>query len=369
MKEKIFGKKNSIQRRLIIEFIIALILVVILTIGGFHIFINREARQILETNIQEKQVIQELLPIISRATGILIINSLIIGLILIRIVSKRMLDPLEKIVEAAKKVTAGNFDVRLETKRKDEVQTLVENFNYMVSELSNTECLQKDFIDNVSHEIKTPINSIQGFAKLLEDDNLTKEEKEEYIEIILEESDRLLNLSTSILELSKLQHQEKITKRDEINLTEQIQKAITLLEPKWKEKQLTISFSPSNSYFYGDENLIYQVWINLIDNAIKFSKENGNIDISIEESKDEIIVKIKDNGIGMKKGEIKKIFTRFYQVDTSHSGKGSGLGLSIVKRIIDLSSGTVEVESEKGIGTTMIVRLPKSNQIDKILIE
>ena len=217
----------------------------------------------------------------------------------------------------------------------------------MVSELSNIECLQKDFIDNVSHEIKTPINSIQGFAKLLEDDSLSKEEKKDNIGIILEESDRLLNLSTSILELSKLQHQEKITKKDEIDLTEQIQKTIALLEPKWKEKQLTISFSPNNSYFYGDENLIFQVWVNLIDNAIKFSKDKGTIEISIQESQDEIIIKIKDNGIGLKKEDIKKIFTRFYQVDTSHSGKGNGLGLSIVKRIIVLSNGIINVESQK----------------------
>lgn len=368
MLEKIFGKKNSMQRRLIIEFIIALILVVVLSIGEFHIFISREATQIIETNIQEKQVIQELLPIFERVIVILTINSVFIGFVLIKIVSKRMLDPLEKIVQATQKVTTGDFDVRLETKRKDEVKTLVENFNYMVSELSNIECLQKDFIDNVSHEIKTPINSIQGFAKLLEDDSLSKEEKKEYIGIILEESDRLLNLSTSILELSKLQHQEKITKREEIDLTEQIQKTIALLEPKWKEKQLTISFSPNNSYFYGDENLIFQVWVNLIDNAIKFSKDKGAIEISIQESQDEIIIKIKDNGIGMNKEDIKKIFTRFYQVDTSHSGKGSGLGLSIVKRIIVLSNGTINVESQKDVGTTIIVKLPKLNQINKILI-
>lgn len=175
-----------------------------------------------------------------------------------------------------------------------------------------------------------------------------------------------INMEEMILRVQVLS---KRTRRaNEIDLTEQIQKTIALLEPKWKEKQLTISFSPNNSYFYGDENLIFQVWVNLIDNAIKFSKDKGTIEISIQESQDEIIIKIKDNGIGMNKEDIKKIFTRFYQVDTSHSGKGSGLGLSIVKRIIVLSNGTINVESQKDVGTTIIVKLPKLNQINKILI-
>ena len=280
-----------------------------------------------------------------------------------------MLEPLEKMVEATKKVAEGNFDVRLETKRKDEIEDLVTNFNYMAKQLGETELLQKDFIDNVSHEIKTPINSIQGFAKLLDDDNISKEDRKEYIGIITEESDRLLKLSTNILKLSKLQHQDKITKKEQIDIAEQIRKSISMLEPKWREKNLNISVSLKECYFYGDENLLYQVWTNLLDNAIKFSKTNGEIDVKTVQNNDKIIVKIKDNGIGMEKEEVEKIFSRFYQIDKSHSGEGSGLGLSIVKRIIELSNGTINIESSKNKGTTIIIELPLETQKNTILIK
>lgn len=143
--------------------------------------------------------------------------------------------------------------------------------------------------------------------------------------IILEESDRLLKLSTNILKLSKLQHQEKITKKDSIDISEQIRKVVAMLEPKWREKNLEISADLVNCYFFGDEALMFQVWTNLIDNAIKFSNENENIYLKTELMKDKIIVQIKDSGIGMKEEEIDKIYTRFYQADKSHSQEGSGL--------------------------------------------
>lgn len=331
MLEKIFGEKKTIQRKLIIEFIITIILVVIFSIIGYYIFVHREVQEIIEINIKRREEIQSLLHIVSRCIIIIVLNTIIIGGVIIRLASRKMLEPLEKMVQATKEVASGNFDIRLETKRTDEIEDLANNFNYMVKELGNTEYLQKEFIDNVSHEIKTPINSIQGFARLLEDESITNEEKEEYVGIILEESERLLKLSTSILRLSKLQHQEKITKKEQIDLTEQIKKAVVLLEPKWKEKNIKTSFSPNNSYFYGDEDLIFEVWINLIDNAIKFTKDNGKIDIEIEEGEKETIIKVKDNGIGMCKEELEKIYTRFYQIDKSHSGQGSGLRIIYCK--------------------------------------
>lgn len=143
--------------------------------------------------------------------------------------------------------------------------------------------------------------------------------------IILEESDRLLKLSTNILKLSKLQHQEKITPKDSIDISEQIRKVVAMLEPKWREKDLDISVDLVNCYFLGDEALMFQVWTNLIDNAIKFSNKNEKIYLKTEISKDKIIVLVKDNGIGMEKEEVDKIYTRFYQADKSHSQEGSGL--------------------------------------------
>ena len=361
-------KKKTIQKELVIEFLITIILVAIFSIVGFYIFVHNEASKIIEINIENYEEMKELLTIIRRGIIIILLNSLVISTIIIKIGSKKILGPLEKTIKATKKVAQGDFDVRLQTKRKDETEEFVNNFNYMVKELGKTELLQKDFIDNVSHEIKTPISSIQGFAKLLDDENLSNEERKEYIGIIIEESERLLKLSNSTLKLAKLQHQDKITKKEQINITEQIRKVLAVLEPKWREKNLKVDISLNNIYFEGDENLLFQVWMNLIDNAIKFSNKNGKIEIKIEEIKENIEVEIKDNGIGMEKEDIEKIYSRFYQVDKSHSGEGSGLGLSIVKRIIELSSGTINIKSEKNKGTKILIKLPKIKKEENIEI-
>lgn len=370
MFEKVFGKKKSIQRSLIRDTIISIIIVVIISIIGFYVFVNREAlKTLVQVNLESKEKLKDLLDIIQRSIFILVMNVIVISAVVMKLASRKMLKPIQQIAEATKKVSLGDFKVRLETKRNDEIGELTNNFNQMVKELGSIELLQKDFINNVSHEIKTPITSIQGFAKLLEDDNISKEEKQEYLNIIVEESNRLLNISTNILRLSKLQNQEKITKKDIINVTEQIRKTISLLEPKWKEKNLSFDISTQEIYYYGDEEITFQIWVNLIDNAIKFSEENGKISIKIKQEDCNIVVKIKDNGIGMDENEQQKIYTRFYQIDQSHSQEGSGLGLSIVKRIVDLSNGKIEVESKKNVGTTFTIKLPVEKENNKIVIE
>lgn len=370
MFEKIFGKKKSIQRSLIRDTIISIVIVVIISIIGFYVFVNREAlKALVQVNLESKEKLKDLLDIIQRSIFILVMNVIVISAVVMKLASRKMLKPIQQIAEATKKVSSGDFKVRLETKRNDEIGELTNNFNQMVKELGSIEVLQKDFINNVSHEIKTPITSIQGFAKLLEDDNISKEEKQEYLNIIVEESNRLLNISTNILRLSKLQNQEKITKKDSINVTEQIRKTISLLEPKWKQKNILFNISTQEVYYYGDEEITFQIWINLIDNAIKFSRENGKISINIKQEDCNIVVKIKDNGIGMDENEQQKIYTRFYQIDQSHSQEGSGLGLSIVKRIVDLSNGKIEVESKKNIGTTFTIKLPVEKENNKIVID
>lgn len=365
MFEKIFGKKNSIQRNLILIFVIGLLIVIVTTIIGYFILIDD---QIINKLIQLHES-EEMSQTISRNVILLLLNAIIISVIIIQIISRRMIKPIKQITEATKKVAAGDFSVKLETNSKDEIQDLVDNFNQMVDDLGSIECLQKEFIDNVSHEIKTPISSIQGFAELLKDESLTKEEREEYASIIMEESNRLLNLSTNMLKLSKLQNQNKIAKKDQIDIAEQIRKAIYLLEPKWSKKEITFDVSLEEKYFLGDEELIFQVWVNLIENAIKYSGQNSKIDITLKQEDNFIVVRIKDYGKGMKEEELKKIFSRFYQIDKSHSSEGSGLGLAIVKRIVELSEGTIEVASRENEGTTMEVRLPVEMEENKILIK
>ena len=370
MFEKIFGKKKSIQRSLIINMLITIAVILIASIIGLYVLIdNQIVEKLIQININSDEEIREILNIIRRAIVILILNTTVISIIFMRTASKKLVQPIEKITVATKEVASGNFAVQLETTREDEIGELTTNFNEMVKDLGSIEFLQKEFIDNVSHEIKTPITSIQGFADLLDDDTLTPEERKEYIGIIKEEANRLLNLSNNTLKLSKLQNQTKITSNEQFDVSEQIRKSILLLKPKWKEKEITFNVSIEEKYFYGDEDLTFQIWVNLIENAIKFSKQQGTIDIILKEENDFIVVKIKDYGIGMSEEEQKKIFDRFYQIDKSHSGVGSGLGLAIVKRIIELSNGTIEVESKEGKGTTMLIKLPLEKETKKIHIK
>lgn len=366
--EKIFGKKKSVQRGFVVGFIIAILIVEVLSLVGLKIFDNKKVyNELIEVSLDSEEKVKELFLFLLKMVGLGLFNIIFIGATIMNAMSKKLLKPIEKLTEATQKVSSGDFSVRLETIREDEIGNLTNNFNKMVTDLESTERLQKEFIDNVSHEIKTPITSIQGFAKLLEDDNLTKQERKEYIDIINEESDRLLNMTTKMLKLSKLQNQSRITNKEQIDVEEQIRKTISLLEPKWSKKEIVFNVSLEQKYFYGDEELIFQVWVNLIDNAIKFSKQKGKINISLKERNNVIEFKIKDSGIGMTEEEQKKIFTRFYQIDKSHSEQGSGLGLAIVKRIIELSDGEIEVKSKQNVGTTIIIRLPLEKEKKKVL--
>lgn len=369
--QKIFGKRNSMQRSLMRSFIIALVLVAILTVIEFSVLVVPTMQdKLIEINIYDKEQIDSFLYITRKICGFAILNIVIISAVLVRINLKNIFRPIEQINEATKKVALGEYDIELETKREDEIGELTNNFNKMTRGLKSTENLQKEFINNVSHEIKTPVSSIEGFAKFLKDKNLTDEEIEEYANIIIEEAKRLENLTGKILKLSKLNNQEIITNKQEIEVAEQIRKAISLLEPKWSKKDIKINVSLEEKIFLGDEDLIFQVWVNIIDNAIKFSNEGESIDIKVYEKDSNINVEIKDHGIGMKEEELEKVYDRFYQIDRSHSKEGSGLGLAIVKRIVELSEGKIEIKSKENKGTIVIVKLPvTSEKNNKIIIK
>jgi len=371
MLEKVLGKYKSIQRSLVRSFIIAISLVIILSILEFFIFIDPYIKdKFIEINLHNQEQVREIADIVRRALGFTIINIILISVIIIRINMKKMLQPLRQINDATKKVAKGDYDIELETKREDEIGELTENFNKMTKGLKSTENLKSEFINNVSHEIRTPISSIEGFAELLKDNNLSDDEREEYANIIIEESERLINLTGKMLKLSKLHNQNVIVKKHEIEIDEQIRKAISILEPKWKEKNIKINVNLEHQIFLGDDDLIFQVWINLIENAIKFSNNGGKIDIKLTKENSEIVIIVKDYGVGMPEDEIEKAFERFYQIDKSHSEEGSGLGLAIVKRIIELSEGKIEIKSKEGKETEVKVKLPAPNEkSNKIVIE
>lgn len=290
--------------------------------------------------------------------ALVLLSILLLSCVILALASNRMLKPILNLTAATQRVAKGEFDVEVNIRSRDEIGLLIKNFNQMTKELGRMEYLQKDFIRNVSHEFKTPIASIQGFAKLLQNENLSPEERTEFSGIILEETERLSRLSSNILRLSKLENQNELTSKKEFLLDEQIRFVIVLLEHKWNQKKLNFNMKMKKTTCMGDEELLQQVWINLIENAIKFSNQGGCISISITQTESHTEVEISDNGAGMDEETMQRIFERFYQGNASHSIEGSGLGLSIVKRILALSDGEIQVKSRLNHGTSFLVKLP-----------
>ena len=287
--------------------------------------------------------------------------SLIIGSITIILGGKIAFQHISKLLVAMKELSNGNFDVKIEMKgliRPKEIVEFTEEFNAMATELRSIEMLRSDFVNNFSHEFKTPIVSLRGFAKLLKEGNLTPEERDEYLDIIISESDRLAALATNVLNLSKIENQALIAEKKEFNLSEQVRRVTLMMESKWSEKNLDLEVDLEEVNFYGNTELLSQVWINLMDNAIKFSKPGGKLQITLQELPDSVQFKIRDYGCGMDKATQSRIFDKFYQGDTSHASEGNGLGLTVVNKIIDLYKGQMTVESIPGEGTLILIILP-----------
>jgi signal transduction histidine kinase len=286
------------------------------------------------------------------------IFSTILGIGIAAYTSTKMLSPIIKINDAAKKVARGDFTVRLEEKSiAMEIEEIAKSFNIMVKELSNTETLRSDFVSNVSHEFKTPLSAIEGYATLLQDERLSKEEQALYVSRILENTSRLSKLTQSILSLSQLENQEILLQQESYMLDEQIRRVLLSYEPLWEEKELNIDLNLEATQFYGSKSLLAQVWSNLIDNAIKFSRNGGMLSIRCFSADGRIVVSIEDTGIGMSEEVIKHAFEKFYQGERSHSGLGNGLGLALVRRIVTLCGGMIAIDSAEGIGTKITVSL------------
>ena len=292
-----------------------------------------------------------------RVVLIMMSFSIIIGTAVAMFFSKRALKPISTLIAATHRVAKGDFSTRIELKGIMEDLSL--SFNKMVNELSTIETLRSDFINNFSHEFKTPIVSIRGFAKLLECGGLSDEEKREYLSIIIAESERLAELSTNVLNLSKYESLEIITEKASFPADEQIRRAIVLTEPKWSAKNIEVNVEMDGIIFNGNENVAQQIWLNLLDNAIKFTGQNGCINIKLENRDDSLCFSIQDNGVGMDEETQCRVFDKFFQGDKSHTGSGNGLGLTLVKRIVELFEGSITVVSSPGNGSVFTVVLPK----------
>ena len=295
--------------------------------------------------------------------GVALLLSLVLFLLLSVLTSAVISKPISEITRATRLIQEGDFTVRLTENRPGEVGELMHSFNGMTEALSRTAYLQKDFISSISHEFRTPIASIRGFARLLQMPGLDENARQEYVGMIAQESDRLSRLSDTLLRLSALERQLAPASLSVFRLDEQIRQVILQLEPAWSSRQIDWQLDLAPVTIESDAELLIQVWINLIQNAVKFSDDGGVIEIRVQET-DMAEVIITDHGIGMSEETMARIFDRFYQGDTSRSREGVGLGLCLVKRIMDILGGEIRVRSARGQGSTFRARLPRMNKAD-----
>ncbi len=289
---------------------------------------------------------------------LLLFISVPVGTVVSFVISRFPLKPVRRVIDATNRLAAGDFSARLNLSGSSAFTELANSFNRMAEELGGIEMLRSDFVDNFSHEFKTPIVSIKGFAEELKHDDLTCEQRNEYLDIIISESSRLATLATNVLNLSRVEKQTILANRAKFDLTEQIRRCVLLFENKWEQRRLNLTVEFDEVSLVGDEELLSQVWLNLIDNAVKFTPEGGCVEIHLTRTGSKARFLIRDDGYGIPEESLKHVFDKFYQGDPSRSAQGNGLGLSIAKRIVTLHGGTIDCKSQEGIGTEFSVELP-----------
>ena len=262
-------------------------------------------------------------------------------------------------IQHSGEIAGGNYDVTVpERDRVEEFGELERNFNLMTAELRSNEYLRKDFISSVSHQLKTPLSILNGYAQLLAGGGLSAEEEREYSQTIAQESDRLVGLIDDMLRLSRIDHREIQRKAEIFPLGEQLRRAVLQLEPRWTEAGLSVSADIPDLDYVGDSELLYQVWVNLLENAVKFTPSGGRIGVYLASAADTVTVTVWDTGCGMDEETLARIFEQFYQGDTDRRADGCGLGLTLCKRIVELHGGTIAAESRPGEGSRFTVTLP-----------
>lgn len=309
-------------------------------------------------------VLFRLFPIFRLSPLLMLISALVactvIGSLLSVLVARRVYRPFQEMTRAMEKIAKGDFKVHLEEKADPvtDFGVLQRSFNHMAEELDGIELFRNDFINNFSHEFKTPIVSIRGFARQLQAGGLTEAEQREYISIIADEADRLTKMSTNILLLSKLENQQIVTDKTEFYLDEQIRSALLLLEKQWSAKELELDIDLDEVRYVFNEEMLLHIWLNLIGNAVKFTPACGTVTVTLRERNGCAVAVIRDTGCGMDADTVKHIFEKFFQGDASHNGEGNGIGLNIVGRILELCGGRIEVDSTPGMGSVFTVTLP-----------
>ncbi|WP_390581089.1 sensor histidine kinase [Paenibacillus illinoisensis] len=287
-------------------------------------------------------------------------SSLITGSLLILVASIFLVRPIKKLTKATKRIAAGDFSVKLNIKQTSELGTLARSFEDMMHDLQHLEQMRREFVTNVSHEVQSPLTSISGYAQALKQVNLTDHERSRYLDIIISEAKRMSKMSDNLLKLSVLESQSQQLRLITLSLDEQIRRVIVALQPQWSARNIHFELDLEEVKVMADHDQLNQVWTNILSNAIKFSEDGGLITVRMIQDVKNVTVHISDTGIGIPLKDQKRIFERFFKSDRSHSRKydGSGMGLAIVKQIISLHQGDIQVESEPGQGTTFVVTLP-----------
>lgn len=274
---------------------------------------------------------------------------------------KHMSGRMGRLLSAIEAVSEGNLNVEIDTERGEEYRPVYEQFNSMVRELRGTKQEMENFVNELAHEFKTPITAISGFAEYLYQtgEGIETQERMEFLKLMADQAKRLSNLSCNTLLLSKLEACQIVTDKEVFSLSEQIKECVILLLSQMEEKQITVEIPEDfECSYYGNPELMQQVWINLLNNSLKFTPEGGRISLSYQQVPGFLEISVSDTGVGMDPETKEKIFQKYYQNDTQNLTKGNGIGLSIVKRIVELCRGSIRVESQPGAGSTFTVRLP-----------
>lgn len=346
---------ETVQRSRFPASLFVIYLVVLLLMSGIHTGLI-----VLANKYHWNKIIQSIIPIVYWAM-------VSVGLTMFtrRKITITYEEPMQNLADATKRVANGDFSVYVPTihtsDKLDYLDVMILDFNKMVEELGSIETLKVDFVSNVSHEIKTPIAIIKNYAELLRMDGVSEEKRKEYAESIEGASVRLSNLISNILKLNKLENQRITPEVESYDICRQLCECILQLEDRWEKKEIHLEIEIEDvAMINADASLLELVWNNLMSNAIKFTESGGTITINQTSDEDFIRVSISDTGCGMSKESMNHVFDKFYQGDTSHSKEGNGLGLALVKRVLELMDGDIQVLSEEGKGSTFIVTLPAS---------
>lgn len=292
--------------------------------------------------------------------GWIVVGIIAFSIMFVLISTKYLVQPITRLKKATSLIAEGDFSIKLKTKRKDELGELTSSFNTMARKLESINDMRKEFISNISHDIQSPLSNIKGYMRLLKNGELTEQDRQ-HIKVVDLEVNRLSNLTKQLLLLSSIDSKRELMETKRFNISEQIKNIVKQYQWSLSDKGIMMSYSLPELYVEGDPSLLHSVWDNLLSNAIKYNIQNGEIDITVKEINNEIVVSFKDTGIGMEEDVLERVYDRFYRADSSRtrSIEGTGLGLAIVESIVTMHKGKVEVNSKKGKGTVFTVKLPK----------